>query len=78
MHECAAEGRTGQVPTRLLRCGAHWRRVPRPLRDAVDDARGRRELAADGGAGARSAAAVEAHEAAKAAAVAAVAGRGGG
>ncbi len=31
-HQCAAEGCTIMVPTYLLMCYAHWRRVPQALR----------------------------------------------
>jgi hypothetical protein len=36
-HRCHAEGCDAEVPPRMLMCGAHWRKVPRALQDAIWD-----------------------------------------
>lgn len=34
-HRCAAPGCDKQVPMNMLMCLAHWRRLPKPIRDAI-------------------------------------------
>lgn len=35
-HECPAPGCTKRVPHQYLACGTDWRRLPEPLRKAVN------------------------------------------
>jgi hypothetical protein len=37
-HDCPAKGCPRRVGQRMLMCRAHWFMVPKPLRDAVNDA----------------------------------------
>lgn len=35
MHRCNADGCAARVPRNIFMCGRHWRRVPKPLREAI-------------------------------------------